>query len=594
MRKWEIATQIIVVVTLSAFIYMYLNKDFPFVGRDYMYFIPRLIDTLLHYKVNGLSIQWYTPSFDGGIPAYPNPQNIQFSLPQLFTMVMDPWSASIISTIVFVLVGYFAMDYFLIHVLSLRWQTGVLGGLFFSVNGFVIEHVAAGHLGFQSFPLLPLIGIGLFASFLPEVVAAAIIALVFAILVYGSGFYSIVIIFLSYIIVLPILYLYDPHLFVFKRFGRILLYAGLLTLLVTGSKLYAIVSLLRIFPRQVADHYHGTLFSGLKGIAFQLLGTMNLVPLRFILGKNVNSIDTYLKILTGAPWDLWELDVSLSPVLFVFLGLGVIYQGFILARKKTVLKVTQWIMLGALILATWITLEFTMAKGFVYPLLKVLPILNSLRANVRFASAFIFPLSMVGAVFYEKMSFRWKVFYSPLLHSVLVILTLAGQFTYFAYSKDMEDRAFSVITSIATFRLVQAGNTFPIKTIADVNDDKTFIDQASDLWSNEPLFQAHYGDRLAVKVIPGPITEVRGGRFNLTDPTGYVFPEVNGTAEFDRFPVADASKLYQFTHRYQPDWRRPVLQDVLDVTSLVFFLVLISIFVGFSVYRYIKQRRLSS
>src|SRR5512133_3076938 len=84
-------------ILISFFIAWYSNLLFPLVGQDFKYSVPRLIDTYLHYKINGLSIQWYTPSFGGGLPAYPNPQHIQFSLVQLLMAFLNPWTAILVS-----------------------------------------------------------------------------------------------------------------------------------------------------------------------------------------------------------------------------------------------------------------------------------------------------------------------------------------------------------------------------------------------------------------------------------------------------------------------------------------------------------------
>jgi hypothetical protein len=69
---------------VTLLIILIMNKDYPFVGPDYRYFIPRLIDTNLHMRINGPGIQWYTPSFGGGLPAFANPQNIEYSIVQWF------------------------------------------------------------------------------------------------------------------------------------------------------------------------------------------------------------------------------------------------------------------------------------------------------------------------------------------------------------------------------------------------------------------------------------------------------------------------------------------------------------------------------
>jgi hypothetical protein len=75
---------------IAFFLVQYTSATYPLVGHDFRLYIPRLIDSHLFYKVNGLAIEWYTPSFGGGLPAYPNPLQMQFSLPQLFTWYFNP------------------------------------------------------------------------------------------------------------------------------------------------------------------------------------------------------------------------------------------------------------------------------------------------------------------------------------------------------------------------------------------------------------------------------------------------------------------------------------------------------------------------
>src|SRR5262245_35216013 len=68
------------VAWVGLFLGVILNRTYPIIGHDYTYFISRTLDSYLHYRINGLSIQWYTPSFGGGLPSYANPQQMQFSL----------------------------------------------------------------------------------------------------------------------------------------------------------------------------------------------------------------------------------------------------------------------------------------------------------------------------------------------------------------------------------------------------------------------------------------------------------------------------------------------------------------------------------
>ena len=88
----------------------FLNLTYPMVGHDYSLAIPSMLDILLHYHINGFSIQWYTPTFGGGLPAYPDPNNSQFSLLALLPLLVSPWQAVIISSIVYIALGGIAIN----------------------------------------------------------------------------------------------------------------------------------------------------------------------------------------------------------------------------------------------------------------------------------------------------------------------------------------------------------------------------------------------------------------------------------------------------------------------------------------------------
>ncbi len=586
-RKYEIAIHVLNAIALSAFLIMFINLSYPDIGHDYTYYIPRLLDTYLHYKINGLSIQWYTPSFGGGLPAYPSPQHMQFSLPQLLTPVLNPWGASVAATVIFALSGYFAMYYFLTRGLLLRWQAGVLGGLFFSVNGFFFQHVAAGHLGFQTFPLLAVIIVALFAASLPEIISAIIIALVVAGMVHEAGFYILVISLLSLLITIPAVYLHYPNIFKFKRFFRVATYGLIFSISLSASKLFAVYSWMRFFPRTMYDQYDVSLLRGIVGLIYQLLGTMNLVPLRWLLGTDINLVPLSLQNWTGSFYGYWETDVSLSPVLIGLLCLGAISR---LIPRKNDEKIKpgkrRWIAIVLLTLAIWTTAEFTLARGSIYTLLKNLPALSSLHVNFRFAAAFIFPLALLGAISYEKITSKWARQKALIFFLILDVLVLAFQGTYFLFKEDVQDRAYTVSTALETFHRIQAGDTFPVNKIADVSE--VFWSNASSLIPYEVVF-GYELEEFKPQFVAGPVNMVRDGYFNMTNPAGYVFPEENHTTAFERIPATEADKLEAFTHRRQPDWKRPQTQHILDATSLVSLIVFSSLLGGLLVRGMIRK-----
>jgi hypothetical protein len=582
-RKLEIAIHVINVILISIFFSAYLNIDYPYIGHDYKYFIPNLLDNYLHYKINGFSIQWYTPSFGGGLPSFPNPQQIQFSLSELLTLLMNPWSATIVATICFALIGYFSMYYFLSHSLSLRWQTGILSGLFFTLNGFYIERMAVGHLGYQTFPVIVILMVTLFAPIIPKAIAGLVFSLVIAMLIHQAGFFLIAVFGLSFLIVLPMIYLFNSTLFSWKRVFFVTLFGGGLALIMSASKLAAVFAFMSFFPRQIADYYPNiNILKGLSGIILQLLGTMNLAPLLKLVGKDPSLLGGMASI-TGANYGFWEFDMSLSPIV-----IGIIIIGFyrVLRKPKEYSKLfaghKKWLAWSMLIFFIWLTIEFTLAKGFFYPTLQKLPIFSSLHVNPRFASAFLFPLALSAAIIYNGWVTKWSERKTVLLFLFVNLLTLISVSTFFMIKTDLQNRSYDVTKSLEIYRLIQSGDNLTVTGIvSDIDNTDALLMHQSNLQLYEPIFG--YGlENFHPKIVPGSIWNVSDGYYNMTNPSGYVFPEINGTRPFERIPIGDKDKLEDFARHKQPGWKIPFYQQVLDWVSglTVLVVVIILIYIG--------------
>jgi hypothetical protein len=579
-HKFEIIIHASALLAITIFFNAFLNLNYPYVGHDYGYVVPHLMDTDIHYKINGLSIQWYTPSWGGGLPAYPNPEHIQFSLPQFLTLILDPWTASIISTVVFILIGYFAMYFFIVRIMGLQWRAGVLGALFFTINGFYIEHTVVGHIGFQTFPLLPVITLALFSASLPVTISAIVISFVMTIVIHQSGFYIFVVFLLSLAVALPVLYLVNAKVFNFKRMLIVTLLAALFFILLSGSKIYAVYSFMRFFPRYVSDNFPITTFQGLIGMVKQYVGVMGLAPLRLLRGRDINALRSYYSIVFNHEYGVWEYDISLTPILWIFLSVGFLFHFFPKEHIPTrpVFHPGRWLAGGLLILATWLVIEFTLAKGILYPALQDLPILSSLHVNVRFASALIYPLAILGAYSSEAVFSKFKFLTKPITFSLITFFTLAPMLFYFSFSKDLWNRNFNISQSMHTFQLIQEAKILPVDTIVQLKKNLNLLESSSNLSIYEPIFGYNL-DNFHPEVHPGSVFQIQDEYLNMTNPAGFVFPEENQTRPFERIPATDISRLQEFINHRQPDWNRPLLQSVLDLTAEIsassFILVLV-------------------
>ena len=96
------------------------------VGDDYSYFLPKLIAGYFWSLNNGPFVApWFTPSACGGLPAFANPQNIFYSVPQWLTLFVSPLTAAYLTMLLFAGLGFIG-TYLLLNK-SFQLSTAVAG-----------------------------------------------------------------------------------------------------------------------------------------------------------------------------------------------------------------------------------------------------------------------------------------------------------------------------------------------------------------------------------------------------------------------------------------------------------------------------------
>ena len=565
---------------ICAFFGVFIARYYPLVGADYRYFIPRLIDSQLHYRINGLSIQWYTPSFGGGLPSYGNPQQIQFSLPQLLTALMDPFSASLLAILVYIsigLVGFYVLGR---NILKLDLTATLAGGLFFIINGFSLQHMGIGHLTFMGFPLLSIVLCCLLAKKRPLLNGAAL-GLTFSALLYGGAFYTIVYFAFSVGISLPLISLARPASIDLLKTAKNAAAGALFTVALSGSKLVAVLAFLRNFPRNIADVYQNSDLQSLLSIPLQLAGSMLLSPIGMVTGQNHKYAWDLLMTYTGSDLSMWELDTAISPVLLVILMIGVALILLPSFKHAPTWIRANWVSLFGLCAALWLTVEFITARGVFYPSLSKLPILDSLHVNPRYTSALLMPLSLTGAFIIQSLLAKFYIGHRGrlVIWGCITSLTLAVGMVYFALPMDsLQRRQFDVSGSVVIWKNVQRGESYPILTIQDdLRDQRVFDQNASTLTPYEVLFG--YGLKYFKPAVrPGSVYDLRDGHYNMNDPSGFVYGDINGSKPFDRIPSTDLDKLEDLIHRRQPHYKLPGLQIGANLVSLGALILILVIF----------------
>jgi len=570
-----IALNILVIIF---FIVQYTGATYPLVGSDYRLFGPRLLDTLLHYRVNGFSIEWYTPSFGGGLPAYPNPLQMQFSFQQLFTFFVNPYIAILVSSLVYIIAGFWVTFLLLRDVLEFRPFSAILGAGFFVANGFFIERLVVGHADKITFPLIVIPVFALFYRKIPAWLAGILISFTGAILLNSGGVYIGFMCLFTTIVTIPIIYFLKPVLFNFKKIAQVVIWGGILTILLCGSKLYAITTYMQTFPRPVEDHYFVSLSSSIIGGVFQLIGVMTSLPFLKLIGKSSLDFVVRLTKWTGTPYGFWEVDSSISPALIILLIYGIWTVLFHKPHLDNKRNLSSKVIAGiCLIISVAFVFQISTARGFMFDTVKEWPLFKSLRTNTRFIASFILPLAILGVQAFDHWMKGKSVGRTISGFVFLNGLFLATLWAYYLLPMSTQGRNFDITIISRTYGKIQAGNTFPVQRIIPaMNDYEVFEAQASNTTHHyDPLL----GPTSFLPLVhEGSVFDIQNGYYNMTDPTGYVFPKQNNSKLFSLIPVSDYKKLIEFLNRRQPDWKLPLIQIVLDwAAGLTFILIVLAV-----------------
>jgi hypothetical protein len=548
-------------------IVLIIGRGYPKVGHDYGFFIPRMLDTYLHSKVNGLAIQWYTANFGAGTPAYPNPQYLQFSLPQFSLFVINPWLSLMFSLVTYSVIGFFCFYMFLRDEMEWIGAACVVGASFIVANGFFLEHAIVGHVGFQHFPLLGAILFLTFTKRLGFIPAGILIGFFVAMIVNQAGFVVLIIFILSMFILLPLIYLIRPEVFRHKWYVS-LLTGGLFAILLSLSKISAVLAFMRFFPRVVTDNYDQSYLQGIAGMLRQLSGFNFAAPYYLLTGTKLERLQTFFHQGAGAQYGLWEMDMSLSPGLLFLLILGLGYGLYQIAKSRPVISRNKVIAALMLCLGIWLATDLTLARGWLYTIIKPLPVLRSLHANVRYTSAFILPLAILGT-YILNLIFKGNKWLNTVAF-LIGLSTLAMLSLYLTIPEDVHIRSFNLNSALPVYAQIDKGWNFALQNVAEITDMQVFRQADSNLASQDPMF-GYEGEFFKPKAVVGPILAIHDGRYNLTNPASYVFPEENNLQPFDLFRENQKADLALFINHRQPNLVISNWQKIADGVSLTAF-----------------------
>ena len=133
------------------------------------------------------------------------------------------------------------------------------------------------------------------------------------------------------------------------------------------------------------------------------------------------------------------------------------------------------------------------------------------------------------------------------------------------------------------------GETFPIKYVVPNADPwSVFEENATTL--TDPLnvqFNPLKGG-YAAALHGGSVYDINNGYYNLIDPTGYLFPQANGSSLYERIPVTEKAQFLDFINRRQPDWKLPRRQQLLDWTALVTLIAVCGVLLAYPARKWLR------
>ncbi len=125
---------------------------------------------------------------------------------------------------------------------------------------------------------------------------------------------------------------------------------------------------------------------------------------------------------------------------------------------------------------------------------------------------------------------------------------------------------------------MRSGASFEVTTIRKTKEEGNNTVALATGVSNLNLYEPAFGYDLEYfhpQLHRGSVWDEFNGYYNMTDPTGYVYPEVNNNQPFALFRVEDKETLTLFVNHIQPRWKIPVYQIVLNWVSGLSFLIVV-------------------
>ncbi len=560
---------IIFIILILSLFHLHFFQYFPtsdgLLGSDYAYFFPYLLNGLYWFNTNGyFEIPWFTPAFCGGIPFYPNPQNLYFSIPQVLSIWNGPVQGVYFSVIIFSTIGVVAKTFLLRRVFQLSIPAILVGIVLFLFNGFFISRMLVGHLTYHIFPLVPLLAYGLIynadeggRSRQHEIMWIGINALIFVYMIYaGAANFMVPVIYMLVMLwLLAVIFRQSNCKFLVR-----LILAGLLGMIISSSKLYSSVVFMGLFKR---DFYplpgFDGLFSSIENIFKMLFFTDGQIV--------VDSIRNFPYVLGE-----YEVNFQLTPISLLLITTMCILMSYRFFVKREKLAVTLPVKKAAVILIVMLLVPILI--NTYYPgwsqFLKGLPYIKNSSSLIRWIAIYVPVLCVISAyaVDYIFRSQKYRIAAS-MICIVLIVLTITSQ-DWGRYFKHSYNPVNILSAWDADIPPVMSIGSMPgsdkIEIYLERND--LMVRGESQFACYEPVFGYGLEDFPYGNLHLGNVFDELDGTFNINNPACLLYPEENQCMPGDKLTHDEYGIAKSFISYEKIEFEAPVIQKFLQVLSL--------------------------
>lgn len=587
-------------LSLSAYHFIFF-RFFPNqnsrLGHDYSYFLPNLLNGYYWFLQNGLwKVPWFTPAFCGGLPFFPNPQSIYYSLPQLLTTAVNPLFSVYITFILFASLGFIGFYSLLRGPFKTSPEAAGAGAAMFMFNGFYAHRLIIGHLTFHSFMLIPLLAClllspsgdnsrkkGRTAAGLRTLLAGIMLAYMF-----NSG--AAVIIIPALLSIIGIWAMFMIRHGAGNNFCRRFMASGLIAICLAAAKLASSLAFLQYFPR---DMYN---LPGVPGPA----AAFNFVFRALFVGPG----DSLISLLQINNSDLYygrhefEFGITVIPLIIILAGAAVQAGRSLRAGGIAAAVPGRWpyvlIFSGIILLPVCLNILNPAWSSF----LKSLPYIKNSSSLTRWIAIDI-PLLVLSAALVLEQVKKEKIRYGFALLAMLLVIVINSTADRTYYQNQPYNPA-PVIS--AYYQARENGRPPPITRVVAIKaitydspaTNDLLIAGCTQVLCNEPMFD-YEGKNFPIKNLrPGKIDETVDGVLNIKNPACFLFGPENRCEPGDHFRESEIEQALAFASYLPFAYEISFYQLIANrINSLALFITLVFfiIIIGGKIVRLIKPRQ---